>query len=349
MKDLPARDLRAINEVIDLDTTQPVGNLVRCICPQTGILAHIAIPSIKEIVFSYSHPLADISNCKMLIKAGHKQLIAMERSVLAGMVLTCFKHYGLVEVRGSAIEANRILCLIPPYELSIALHLVEFLNHTKASVLPKFSLEWATYAESNMDSFRANFKQWTKLLSAELVDISELEEMIIQSTARGIAVYEVHNRLLNSQLSLAQVQNAQAKQERLRQRTIEQSQKEAEAEFRRSKARAKVLVSTMLESKQVEGKLAAFLITLCQADNLKALDDSTRDKVIARVQTLQSQEAKELVFILQATANPFDLFDTTLDAGASEMAESLEALKPKKTIAEILAEKQAARLPREGA
>jgi hypothetical protein len=337
----PHIDYRPLKQAINLNVTEPAAHQVKTVCPSTGILAHISLPAIKEVVFTYSHPLASLDNCLKLIHVGQRQLAAMDTSILAGMILTCYRHYGLLELRGTALEANRLLQTIPSWELAKALHLVAFINHTKASVLPHFSLDWATHKDDHVHGFASHFNSWLNLLQEELLEVSELETMMMESVSSGIPVYEIHGRVLTNQLNLARAANQRMKEKRLQERLMSQTLKEAESEFKKQKSRFKELVAALAPREVLPLKLMQFLQTLSGGDNLKALPDGTRDKLISRLTEYQLDEARELIRILQATSNPFDLFDTHLDAPAAEMEEKMQELQKPRTLAEILAAKKA--------
>ena len=81
------------------------------VCEETGVNIGIEIPRIPGFFLTYTSPLAEYSNCRLLANRGYGYLINLDTQVLAGIAMVLAENYKLFVFSSTAngMEKNAIL------------------------------------------------------------------------------------------------------------------------------------------------------------------------------------------------------------------------------------------------
>ena len=78
-------------------------------CRYTGIQGTIDLPPVKGKSLEYTHPLAHMDSVQQVLAAGTNYVRRLDKPILAGMVITQLRHFGLFyakNLHAAAINAN---------------------------------------------------------------------------------------------------------------------------------------------------------------------------------------------------------------------------------------------------
>lgn len=295
--------------------------IVACSCKVTGINSALIVPAIAGQVFEYVHPLSYYSNCSGMIKQGAKYLAELDQQILAGLFISSYQHYELLDLLElSAQEANAILCTASKASLVEALELVPYFTHQNVVASPIFSMYW-------------------KGLEAQ-PDINEALTGYIRRLAKD---FKTPQTLEERKQGMITVLNKEAIERRLHggytaisSSMLSDSEKDFEDSFKEWKKEAKRLISALANNSTLSSEFIAFLKTVNKDRNMITMSQSLREKVAQKLQDKQHPDAIKLAKIILDCSNPYDM-----DISDAPLADvPMEQPKRITSLREILAAKR---------
>jgi len=290
-----------------IKTAQP-NQQVLVVCPYTGIASALTLCEIPGKVLEAKHPLAEFAVAKEIVKEGVAYLRKLEPSILSGLMLSIYKHYGLIHFgRESAIEQNTLLQSAGTECLIRALSLSRAFTVKNLEYIPEFSLDWSTHASAY--SLAESLFSYIRLIQDSIFPPAQTKAEIDTTSIKLKKLVSTKKPASNF-----------------------------DAEFKAAKVEAKVLIQASL----LEQKFKGFLIQLFSGKNLLMINDELRAKVVAR---LEANNEARLAEIVRDMVDPFinvEAFDDAFDRASDSFTP-----RPKRSLADILAAKQAKAQPKQ--
>ena len=277
------------------------------VCPTTGILISLDIPFIPNKILSYENPLARIENAREIAYLEYKEQCKISPHILSGVLLTILNYYELLEDHLSSTERNAILSTIPPYHLCELMRFITSCSRRRISLFPKLSLA----------STSTEYSQPTQLLI----------NYIQVCTASTLPT-------LFEDMEICRAKNL-AKIGKVTKLSVESS----------TRKEVKNLITGLIGEGVLSSKVITILKLVSQGDNLATLNDSLRDKLVDKLKTLDSDRATRLASILSSSSKSLtsaeQAFKQEYDSALDTFTSDLPAYRVRKSLKEILAEKNA--------
>ena len=311
---------------------------VPCICLKTGIASSLIVPQLPKgakgeaFVFEYIHPLSYWSNAQGMIKAGRSYIEKLEASVLAGLVLTTYEHYGLLDrYELGAVEANAILCTASNDSLIELLCLAGLFTEKNTESAPALVLEWKDI--KYFPTLDAQLLEYIKTLRAEFIspiqeDASQRRIQVLNASVGQGKTFKNGVTLLSNKASLASYE------------------KDFELQFKAAKKECKELSLKLGELasnyglEPLSAKLQSFITSILAGRNLVALSKELRNKVCDRLKEHGSVEAFRMATLIASCDNPYDIF-AKVEEGLDRASDAFEKPVKPKSLKEILEAKKA--------
>lgn len=277
------------------------------VCSTTGILISLDIPFIPGKILSYENPLARIENAREIASLEYKEQCKISPHILSGVLLTILNHYELLEDHLSSTERNAILSTIPPYHICELMRFITSCSRRRISLFPKLSLA----------STPTEYSQPTQLLI----------NYIQVCTASTLPT-------LFEDMEVSRAKNL-AKIGKVTKLSVEAS----------TRKEVKNLITGLIGEGVLSSKVITILKLVSQGDNLATLNDSLRDKLVDKLKTVESDRATRLASILSSSSKSLtsaeQAFKQEYDSALDTLTSDLPAYRVRKSLKEILAEKNA--------
>ena len=277
------------------------------VCPITGILISLDIPFIPNKILTYENPLARIENAREIAYLEYKEQCKISPHILSGVLLTILNHYELIEDHLSSTERNAILSTIPPYHLCELMRFITSCSRRRISLFPRLSLASTSTEYSQPTQLIINYIQVCTASTLPTL----FEDMEI-SRAKNLAKIGKVSKL-----------------------SVESS----------TRKEIKNLITGLIGEGILSSKVITILKLVSQGDNLVTLNDSLRDKLVDKLKTVESDRATRLASILSSSSKSLtsaeQAFKQEYDSALDTFTSDLPAYKVRKSLKEILAEKNA--------
>ena len=277
------------------------------VCNITGILISLDIPFIPNKILSYENPLARIENAREIAALEYKEQCKISPHILSGVLLTILNHYELIEDHLSSTERNSILSTIPPYHLCELMRFITSCSRRRISLFPKLSLASTPTEYSQPTQLLINYIQVCTASTLPTL----FEDMEI-SRAKNLAKIGKVSKL-----------------------SVEVS----------TRKEIKSLISSLTTQGFLSSKVLTILKLVSQGDNLATLNDSLRDKLVDKLKTLDSTHAERLASLISNSSKNLSsaeqAFKQEYDSALDTLTSDLPAYRVRKSLKEILAEKNA--------
>lgn len=279
------------------------------ICPITGISVTIDIPSLP-IIFEYPNPLSIPHNAKNIFSIEYKEASKLSNSILAGSLLSLLSHYELIQDKLSGIERNAILSEIPPYYIWKFGAFLVSLSSRKINLLPHLSLNlYEESYSSPLDVIQNYYEACT----------SAIEE--------------------NPPYPIIKKEDRISLSKNKKQKNNINKEKREEARF---------LLKSFLSSFSVSPKFSSLLKLIVKDDNLITLHKELRDRIVKKLEETENEFAEDLALVISSfekSLSQADKYKIQEDREIlNSVSDSFVPLRTRKSLKEILAEKQGKKL-----
>jgi len=319
----------------------------KLVCKKSGICYELAVPALKDFslgcksfkhpVLEYDSPLAYWSNVQGFAMQSREYLVALDKQVLAGLVIVAYSHFELIDFSLlSAVEANAVLRTAHEGLLAQMLRLTGRMSAKSAKGLPVLYVEWADCKQ--LKSIDGLLQAYYKRLQPYFNEQAKEEQRVAERRAADTA--NAYDKLMARQgRTLAGGQYLSAKQ------TLTEKEKEFDAQLKLNKKLLKKLAVDLVEAKLITAGLGQLLSDLTVGRTLVAVNEGLRKQLVDKLKGLGAA-GQQAAKILQDSVNPYDVFvrcEAELDR-ASDLIDQPAGKVPanKLSLAEILARKKAA-------
>ena len=293
--------------------------VVACSCKVTGINSALVVPAIAGYVFEYQHPLAYFSNCQGMIKQGARYLRELDQQILAGLFISSYQHYGLLDLLElSAQEANAILCTASQASLIEALELVPLFTQQNVVASPIFALYWkGLQPQADVNGELTNFVRRLakdfKTPSATAEERKQMQITVLNKTA-------IERRMNGGFIALSSSRV-----------TLSDIEKDFEEDFKEWKKEAKRLIAALAANSLLSADFVSFLKTVNKDRNMVTMSKSLREKVSTKLNESSHPDALKLAKII---------IDCELEGAQDIPAPAKQEKKAIKSLRDILADKR---------
>lgn len=303
-----------------------------CACTYTGIAIEIGIPSIEGFAFEYQNPLSIYANVKGILSRNHDYLQSLDLQILAGLFITAYRHYDLIEaydpkgkVNGAAL--NALIRTAGKDVLVYALEFIKLVNSGNCHKLPSMSLDFAAHKDAV--SMAPAIQNYVKLLRGILDPSSipkadkNLRDTVAEKTTNEAIRLERESFLerrgtgtIKSYTGLDRRKNAKKTDK----------EREFEERFQRAKKQAKAAVAEIASLGSFSPKFLHLLNSMVSNRNLIAVDNALRNKIILKLEE-KPCAATELMARIFRDCKPEDedIFAPSLEAAKEENALSVSS------------------------
>lgn len=266
---------------------------ITVVCPDTGAVTLLDIPSIPGFSLIYSNPLSDYNNCRGLAQQGPEYLRKLEAQTLCAILITLAEHYELFGFEPSATGASKNALLRKAEKNSIidAIVMIEKLVHTgNSNYIPKLSLK--VDKEMQVNEMAIRVEGWLK---------SAIEAIYKPDYS------QYDNSKAGPKVTFASMKRVSA---------IKKENKAKNLYKRESYKQAKEIIAELYKNKTISMKLRDFLVALFTNDNLASADSSLVDILITKLDQIDSDSAKRLASIIEEhkPASEKDIFEDEEDS-----------------------------------
>lgn len=274
------------------------------VCPITGIPYTISFPCLG-LDFSYKSPFASHKNLKKICEVESTELKKLPKVTLAGIVLAIMKERQLIEENHiPSFQANTYFQLISSHSLTMAVKFFYAIEEKKIDILPRFAL--------SSISFEVEYSSTTNMLENY---IKACKDILHPPVEDKISISDIDIPSLHSPAT--------------------QKVKSLSTEDKKS---IKTLTLEVASDALCNVKLGNVLKLLNDGNTIISIAPELRAKIINRLETLATPSSLLLVNFLNKY-NPTTEFLSEIDRASDDFA----ITKAKKTLAEILADRKAAK------
>lgn len=263
------------------------------ICPQTGIVSVVDIPSIPGFFLPYENPLSILSNCRAIAQRGYSYLLSLDTQVLAGILLVIADDYNLFQypVFANGTSKNALLRSAGKQELIKAILFIEEKIHSENySILPRLSLIPAD--DSVQGTMEVRLHNWLSIIQKEL----EAPTVVFPSALK------------------VQTGLQKAREERNIEAAAEKNARKALLSFNRSLEEAIKSCKTLYKDGLIDQKLRNLLISFLDKDIFATLDGPVKAKVCLKLSTFPIESRiTDLIKVFQRETVSTDSVDALLD------------------------------------
>jgi hypothetical protein len=336
MAKTPSKYITPTLKVSSKISTTGKTDILNSVCSNTGIVMGLVVPSIPGVVLEYTSPLSYFSNVSGLIKQGEKYLSQLETQILAGLWITTYKHYDLIDIaKQNSSMLNAMIRTAGKQILIDSLLLSSFLDVRKANRCPKFSLSYETHKEHST-SFGPALREYTKIINDILFPEYAIQPVKEYETVPVYAISNTSNSKKRRPLGPSDIE-----------REIESDIAANKRDIAANKREAKELLSIVADNMMIPVPFISLLKTAFTGKNLVSMTDDLRNKMAAKLRTYAHKETERLAKLLEDSKDPYaDSVDEALDR-ASDHLDSIAKPARLPTLSEILAAKKEKRLREE--
>lgn len=296
--------------------------IVACTCKVTGINSALIVPAIAGYAFEYQHPLSYFSNCQGMIKQGGKYLAQLDQQVLAGLFISSYQHYDLLDLLElTAQEANAILCTASQSSLIEALELVPLFTQQNVVASPIFAMYWKGLQPQH--DVNAELTHFVRRLAKDFKtpQASAEERKQMQITVLNKAA--IDRRLNGGFIALSSAKH-----------TMSDLERDFEEDFKEWKKEAKRLITALSQNSTLSPDFIKFLKSVNTDRNMITMPNHLRIRVAQKLTEKQHPDAIKLAKII-TDCEPVE---------EQKELPPLNALQPEKktikSLREILADKR---------
>lgn len=317
------------------------GNYVETMlcCHSTGIKFAVGIPAVLKGGFDdkakFYSPLADFHFARELLNLDTRELRELDVSFLAGLFLSIYKGYALVEGRDCAIKQNALLSTVDKEVLITALVYSRGFAKIKKSLslVAKLDIDYETHKEGIAD--------FTEELANHLERIEEclVHNSVKVKEADGSGIITVFG-------GFDENVEAQKTKQWLKNEIDPNTPSDYDVSFgkmfalNRSKAvKAYAVISPML-LKADKVKLNSYLKMLLSSDNSLTTNQATKQKVIAILSDLTIELPIEVSVLITTIVSFLDMQKADLVTVSELLETAIEPVKNNKSMAERIADKK---------
>lgn len=305
--------------------------IVACTCSVTGINSALIVPAIAGYAFEYVHPLSYFSNCIGMVKQGSKYLAQLDQQILAGLFISCYQHYDLLDLLElTAQEANAILCTASTSSLIEALELVPLFTNQNVKASPIFAMYWKGLQDQHdvnqeLTNYIRRLAQDFKTPKATAEERKQMMITVLNKDAIDRRINGGYLALSSSKVHLSD------------------SEKDFEESFKEWKKEVKRLITSMANASIVSVEFIGFLKTINKDRNMITMSSSLRERVAKKLEDNGHPDAKKLAAILLECQNPYDLeieeapLPTEVPSTQRKIKSLREILADKKRQSQVLA------------
>jgi hypothetical protein len=328
---------------------------MECVCSYTGIVISLEVPRIEGYAFTYQNPLSIYANVKGMIQQGISYLHKLDVQVLAGMYITAYRHYDLLEAYSpkakiSSAAMNAMLRTAGKDILVEALDFVNLINSKNCSILPAMSLDYQ--AHKNAMNMAPAIKEYIKLLRGILFPEaipSKDKALLATVSEENMRITERNDNGIVERRGSGSIKVYTGKNRRTS--TLSEEEQEFEDLFKRNKKQAKLLLHEIEEQMMFSPKFIGALRHIISNRNLIMMSHSFRTQFIEKLEEKPCSVTEEMIKIIRDSENKKDIFGD-IDDVAESSAETKEAIestvsKPMSALERFKAIKEAKRLEAE--
>lgn len=238
------------------------------ICPNSGIVSAIDLPSIPGYFMEHEHPLSNLRNCRNLVQKGYAYLLKLDTQVLAALLISLADDYNLFQypVFSNGTSKNALLRTAGKNTLIKALLYIEEKIHSENySLLPKLS--FIPSDDSKQGEMEARLHNWLILVQKEL----EAPTIVFEAPTK------------------VQTGLQKAREERKIEAAAEKNARKALLAFNKLLVESIASVKSLYKDGLLNQKLRNLLIGLLEKDVFATLDATTKAKVALKLSTLPTE------------------------------------------------------------
>lgn len=329
------------NQLVSKLILSKVESRLLTVCPITGIISAMDLPSIEGFFFEQTNPISSTANLFKLAELPPSTLNSLEKPLLAGILLGLFKSINLVETSNtSSSEQNLLLQSVHSvfltesikfFSSSATLDRIAAVRKIKKSEqakqndfyreeLPTIRIAEKEESERQTSSVQAIVRNYKKDCYNFLYGVEDKELAEIESEVSEIRAANKINAIKSNRIAKAIL---------AARRTAEGEQKELLKE-------ARTLNASLFELGVINDKLNNFIKVLLSKDTLKTADSSWKERATKALINKGTPDSIKLAGIIKHKA--FVSVEDSLFAGemdievAETMAELPEETEPKKKL-----------------
>lgn len=272
-------------------------------CPVTGIAMQINIPNMGIDYEVYS-PFVKFSNVQKVLEQPTPKIKELPSSILSGMLLAVLNQYGMAEQHEiEAWEANIYIQNCSKHEIISAIRFLSNISSSQRDALPSLSLH--SFKDSIEHSTSSNIINTYIKTCRDIVNPPADENVSILSSETSINKTE--KKVGKKQLSSSE------------------------------RGRIKELIAEVALDELMTSKVLNILKIVAQKDNIYTISQELKEKLVTRLEELQSEASLELAAIIKK-ATPSIMQQEDLDI--SRVSDTFAIVKARKSLSEILAAKK---------
>jgi hypothetical protein len=277
-------------------------------CPITGIVIRIDIPRISiGKILEYPNPFSVFENAQGIAKLEFIEQNKIPPTILSGVLLSVWNHFHLIEDHLTGIQRNEILIPVPPYHLISAIRFFSDITMKESYMLPRISLDSEQIRDSSILDVVRNYTLTCKQTLSPDQAYSEQSSRVLS--------YTKINKATKRDSITSELRN-----------------------------KAKDLVNTLANESELSPKLLSILRLICQKNNLITLHYTIRDKVISRLEGINTIASIALIDILKNVEKNLSTAERLFKQEDDEKMDSIFPDIPslpekKKTLKELLQER----------
>lgn len=283
---------------------------ITVVCPITGIVSLMDIPTIPGKTLVYENPLSDLSNARGIVSAGPEYLEKLPTQILAGLFIVLASSYDILRTDSREIQGphnNAVLRTCGSSMLVKCLVLIEnWINSGNRQYIPRVSLTIDSQTKEPEIAARISIwynDAWTAIKKPDRTKYDE--------NAKPVRI--VFDSVQKTSVKRSKEASAKA----FARQILKQDKKDA---------------MNILSKMQVSTKMRAFLSTLFSGNNLIEADIMMLKLLINKLEQNPSENASKIITILQKDrsilrTDAFDLEDIDAD-NTDGLGEAKRATEP---------------------
>lgn len=309
-------------------------NYFQAVCSYTGIVMEVAIPQVNGLVLEYVNPLSYWDNVRGIIEQGEKYLERLEVQILAGLWITAYRHFELIDkisAKNNSSLLNAMIRTAGKNVLIDSLLMAGHLTERYARRCARFDVSYEAHKES--PNMSAAIQEYTRAIRDSVYPPEALvlskEEREIEAKYNGFVAIETRSSKKANHKIIT---------------VAEQS----EERFKVCRREGKELLKAMAEEMIIPTAFISILKTVFTDRNLTSMASSLRDKMITKLESYQNANCQKMAKVLANGADPYDIFAIASEELENDSTiDSVPDTNRKLSLREILEAKKAARIAKE--
>jgi len=275
-------------------------------CPVTGIAMEVNIPNMG-IDFTFYSPFVKFANIQKLAEQPTQKLKELPSSILSGILLGTLHHYGMAESHEiEAWEANIYIQNCSKHEIISAIRFLSNIPSSSREILPSLSLH--SFKETVQYSSGNNIINTYIKTCRDIINPPADENVSILSSSSDSGVKKTKEIKKYKKLSSEE------------------------------RTKIKELIAEISTDVLATSKLINILKIMAQKENIYNTAQETKEKIVKRLEELQSSASLELADIIKRATPSLAMQE---DMDFSRASDTFAIVKTRKSLSEILAAKKA--------